>query len=204
MDKVHLSLFSVGAIYGAVDFYKAAIEIALRAPDRILRSHEMKKVLFVLALSIVAGCAHREPTRYQTFGIGKFRQIKGNPKRYAGELYAFGGRVVNAERTLERVSFQLLVQDRLQDTIEQVVNDGPLTVLYPAGNTTVADGHQVKVLGYVREPAVGRNVFGVKVGSFTLDAVAVYDAFTQYSFSLSGYEELLEKWKTGESLEAKN
>ena len=162
----------------------------------------MKKILLVLALSIVGGCAHPEPTRYQVFGINKFRQIKGNPKRYVGELYAFAGRVANAERTLDRVSFQLLVQNRLSGTGEQVANDGPLTVVYPGGETTVADGHQVKVLGYVREPAVGRNVFGVTVGSFTLDAIAVYDAFTQYSFSLSGYEELFEKWKTGQSLDA--
>ena len=162
----------------------------------------MKKILLVLALLIVVGCAHREPTRYQTFGINKFRQIKGNPKRYVGKLYAFGGRVANAERTLDRVSFQLLVQNRLSGLGERMANDGPLTVVYPAGNTTVANGHQVKVLGYVREPNVGRNVFGVTVGSFTLDAVAVYDAFTQYSFSLSGHEELFEKWKTGESLDA--
>ncbi|NOR66463.1 MAG: hypothetical protein GQ528_03815, partial [Woeseiaceae bacterium] len=125
-------------------------------------------------------------------------------KRYVGELYAFGGRVANAEQTQDRVSFGLLVQNRLSDTGEQVANDGPLIVIYPGGNTTVADGHQVKVLGYVREPAVGKNVFGVTVGSFTLDAVAVYDAFTQYSFSLRGHEELFEKWKTGEPLDAKN
>ncbi len=164
----------------------------------------MKKILLVLALLIVVGCAHREPTRYQTFGINKFRQIKGNPKRYIGELYAFGGRAANTERTLDRVSFQLLVQNRLQGAGEQVANDGPLTVVYPGGETTVADGHQVKVLGYVRQPDVGRNVFGVTVGSFTLEAVAVYDAFTQYSFSLRGYEELFEKWKTGESLNPEN
>lgn len=164
----------------------------------------MKKILLVLALLIVGGCGRLEPVRYQTLGIKKFRQIKGNPKRHVGELYAFAGRVTNAERTLDRVSFQLLVQNRIQGMGEQVANDGPLTVVYPAGDTTVADGHQIKVLGYVREPDVGRNVFGVTVGSFTLDAVAVYDAFAQYSFSLSGYEELFEKWKTGETLDAKN
>ena len=79
-----------------------------------------------------------------------------------------------------------------------------MTVVYPVGNTTVAQGHQVKVLGYVREPAVGKNVFGVTVSSFALDAIAMYDAFSQYSFSLSGYEELFEKWKTGEPLGTKN
>jgi len=164
----------------------------------------MKKILFVVALSIAGGCAQPEPTRYQIFGMNKFRQIKGNPKRYAGELYAFGGLVVNAEQTPGQVSFQLLVQNRLSDTGEQVANGGPLIVVYPRGNTTVADGHQVKVLGYVRGPAVGKNIFGVTVGSFTLDAIAVYDAFTQYSFTLSGQEELFEKWKTGEPLDAKN
>jgi hypothetical protein len=164
----------------------------------------MKKMLFVVALLIAGGCAHPEPTRYQIFGIDKFRQIRKNTKRYAGELYAFAGRVANAEQAQDKVSFQLLVQNRLSGIGEQVASDGPLTVVYPGGNTTVADGHQVKVLGYVREPAVGENVFGVTVGSFTLDAIAVYDAFTQYAFWLNGYEELFEKWKTGEPLGAKN
>ena len=59
-------------------------------------------------------------------------------------------------------------------------------------------------MGYVSKPIVGENVFGVKVSSFLLDAIAVYDAFTQYSFSLSGYEDLFEKWKTGEPLGIKN
>jgi len=164
----------------------------------------MKKILFVVALSIAGGCAQPEPTRYQIFGMNKFRQIKRNPKRYAGELCAFGGLVANAEQAQDRVSFQLLVQNRLSDTGKQVANDGPLTVVYPVGNTTVAHGHQVKVLGYVRKPAVGKNVFGVTVSSFALDAIAMYDAFTQYSFSVSGYEELFEKWKTGEPLGTKN
>ena len=164
----------------------------------------MKKILFVLVLSVASGCAQTEPTRYQIFGIDKFRQIKRDPKRYAGELHAFGGLVANAEHTQDRVSFQLMVQNRLSDTGEQVANDGPLTVIYRSGNTTVADGHQVKVLGYVRKPAVGKNVFGVTVSSFTLDAIAMYDAFTQYTFALSGYEELFEKWKTGEPLGTKN
>jgi starvation-inducible outer membrane lipoprotein len=164
----------------------------------------MKKMLLVVALLMAGGCAHPEPTRYQIYGIDKFRQIKTNAERHAGELYAFGGRVVDAERTRGQASFRLMVQNRLADVGEQVASDGPLIVVYPGGNTTVADGHQVKVLGYVREPAVGKNVFGVTVASFTLDAIAVYDAFTQYPFWLSAYEELFEKWKTGEPLGAKN
>ncbi|MBC8218554.1 MAG: hypothetical protein H8E73_08820 [Planctomycetes bacterium] len=164
----------------------------------------MKKVLLVLALSIASGCAHPGPTRYHIFSINKFRQIRGNPKRYVGRLCAFGGRVANAEQTQDRVSFQLLVQNRIADMGERPASDGPLVVVYSAPGTTVADGHQVKVLGYLRDPVVGKNVFGVTVGSFTLDAIAVYDAFTQYSFSLSGYEELFEKWKTGEPLGTKN
>ena len=164
----------------------------------------MKKILFVVVLSIVCGCAQTEPTRYQIFGINKFRQIRGNPGRYAGELCAFGGRVANAEHTQDGVRFQLLVQNRLSDTGEQLPHDGPLTVVYRGANTTVARDHQVRVLGYVSKPDVGKNVFGVTVSSFVLDAIAVYDAFTQYSFSLSGYEELFEKWKTGEPLGAEN
>ncbi|KPK44730.1 MAG: hypothetical protein AMJ65_02230 [Phycisphaerae bacterium SG8_4] len=164
----------------------------------------MKKILFVVALLFAGGCAQTEPTRYQIFGINKFRQIKANPKRHAGELYAFGGRAANVEHTQDGVRFELLVQSRLAGTGERLPTDDPLTVVYRGGDTTVADGHQVKVLGYVGRPVVGENVFGVKVSSFSLDAIAVYDAFTQYSFSLSGYEEMFEKWKTGEPLGTKN
>ncbi|MHC4119961.1 MAG: hypothetical protein ACYSWO_20900 [Planctomycetota bacterium] len=162
----------------------------------------MKRTLFILVLAIASGCAHPEPTRYQIFGISKFRQIRKNPDRYAGKLCAFAGRAVNTEQTPEKVSFQLLVQNRFSQVGEKVASDGPLFVVYPAPDTTIADGHQVKVLGYVREPAVGENVFGVTVSSFRLDAIALYDSFTQYSFSLSGYEEQFEKWKTGEPLAA--
>ncbi len=164
----------------------------------------MKQTLFILVLTIASGCGHPEPTRYQIFGISKFRQIRKNPERYADKLYAFGGRAVNTEQTPEKVSFQLLVQNRLSDVGEEVPGGGPLLVVYPAPNTTIADGHEVKVLGFVRGRAVGENVFGATVSSFRLDAIALYDSFTQYSFSLSGCEEQFEKWKTGEPLAAKD
>ena len=164
----------------------------------------MKKMLPVLVFATVAGCAHPEPTRYQIFGIGKYRQIRRNPERYVDELYAFGGRVVNADKTREGVSFQLMIQDRLSEVGEQVPSDGPLPVTYADPDTTVADGHEVKVLGYIRDPATGENVFGVTVSSFRLDAIALYDSFTDYPFWLSGHEELFEKWKTGEPLAAKD
>jgi len=160
----------------------------------------MKKTLLALMLSIASGCAHPEPTRYQVFSIGKFRQIRNDPERHVGRLYAFVGRAINTEQTRERVSFQLLVQDRIADLGERVPSDGPLVVVYPAPDTTVADGHQVKVLGYIRGPDVGENVFGTTVSSFKLDAIALYDAFTKYSFRLPAYEELFQKWKTGDPL----
>ncbi len=160
----------------------------------------MKKVLLVLALSIASGCAHPEPTRYQVFGISKFRQIRGNPDRYVGRLYAFVGRVVNAEQTRQKVSFQMLVQDRIADLGERLPGEGPLAVVYPAPETTVAENHQVKVLGYISEHDVGENVFGTTVNSFKLDAIAVYDSFTQYPFWLAGHEELYNKWKTGDPI----
>lgn len=158
----------------------------------------MKKLLLVLALSVAAGCSHPEPERYETFGIGKFRQIRSNPERHVGRLYAFAGRVVNAEQTREKVSFQMLVQDRIADVGERLASEGPLVVVYPAPDTTIADNHQVKVLGYVRHPDVGENVFGATVSSFKLDAIAMYDTFTQYPFWLAGNEELHDKWKTGD------
>ncbi len=160
----------------------------------------MKKTLLVLALSVVIGCAHPEPTRYQIFGIKRFRQIKNNPKRHLGRLYAFGGRVINAEEAQNRTTFEILVQDDVPISGRRVTTGGSLLVVYPGGGTTVADGHQVKVIGYIRGPEVGKNVFGTTISSVKLDAIAMYDSFTQYPFWLTREQTLFEKWKTGEPL----
>ena len=160
----------------------------------------MKKTLLVLAFSIVGGCTYPDPTGYKVFGIEKLREIKQNPQRHAGKLYAFAGRVVNAEKTESQTVFRILVQDEGSNEADKTAADNSLFVVYPSGRTTVADGHYVKVLGYIREPSIGKSLFGAKVTSLTLDAVAVYDAFTGYPFRLSRDEELFRKWRTGEPL----
>lgn len=163
----------------------------------------MKKILLVLALSVISGCSYQDPTPYQTFGIQKFYEIKRNPKIHAGKLYAFGGRVINADKKDDQITFGVLVQEYDQGSDDYITSNSPLLVVYPSGKTTVADGHHVKVLGYIREPAVGENVFGAKVSSLTLDAVALYDSFTRYPFWLGDYEDIFNKWRTGEPLTAK-
>jgi hypothetical protein len=160
----------------------------------------MKKTLFILAFSILGGCTHPEPTRYQIFGIEQYRQIKANPKRHIGKLCAFGGRVLYADRTEDQISFQILVQNYVSSTDSYITGEGSLFAIYPSGKTTIAENHQVKVLGYIRGPTVGKNLFGSSVSSLTLDAIAVYDCFTRYPFWLSRYEELFNKWRTGEPL----
>jgi starvation-inducible outer membrane lipoprotein len=162
----------------------------------------MKKTLLVLTLSIVGGCTYPEPTGYQVFSAEQLRQIRADPRRHAGKLCAFGGRVTEAEITQDETAFRILVQDDVSSTGGDVSSDGSLFVVYLSGKTTVAAGHYVKVLGYIREPSVGKNVFGANVNSLTLDAIAVYDAFTRYSFRLSRDEELFRKWKTGQPLAA--
>jgi hypothetical protein len=164
------------------------------------RNLKMKKTLLVLALLVTTGCTYPEPTGYKVFGIEKLREIKLNPQRYVGRLYAFGGPVVDAEKTESQTVFRILVQDGVSGEAQNAASDNSLFVFYPSGRTTVADGHYVKVLGYIREPSVGKNLFGTKVASLTLDAIAVYDSFTGYPFRLSRNEELFKKWKTGEPL----
>jgi len=148
----------------------------------------MKKTLLVLALSVICGCAYQEPTPYQIFGIQKFLEIKRNPKTHVGELYAFGGRVINADKTENQITFELLIQDYDPGSDSYITSNSSLLVFYPSGKT----------LGYIREPAVGKNVFGANVSSLVLDAIALYDSFTRYPFWLSRDEELFNKWKTGE------
>jgi len=160
----------------------------------------MKKVLLLIVLCLAAGCTHPAPTRYQTLKIEKFRQIKNEPKRHAGRLCAFAGRVINADETQEQIVFQILVQNRIAGPGEELAGEGPLTVVYPGGETTVAESHQVKVLGYMREPAIGKDLFGKTVSALTMDAIAVYDLFTGYEFHIASEEALFSKWKTGEPL----
>ena len=162
----------------------------------------MKKVLFVLALSLIGGCFHQEPKPYQIFGIQKFLEIKRNPKPQVGKLYAFGGRVINVDKKENQIAFELLVQEYDSISDSYITSNSSLLVFYPSGKTTVADGHHVKVLGYIREPAVGKNVFGTNVSSLALDAIAMYDSFTRYPFWLSRDEVLFNKWKTGEPFTA--
>ena len=160
----------------------------------------MKKILLVIALSVISGCVYQEPKPYQIFGVQKFYEIKKNPKPHVGKLYAFGGHVINADRKENQITFEMLVQEYDSNSDSYITSNSSLLVSYPSGKTTVADGHHVKVLGYIREPAVGENVFGAKVSSLVLDAVALYDSFTRYPFWLSGDEELFNKWKTGKPL----
>ena len=162
----------------------------------------MKKTLLVLALSVLSGCAYQEPKPYQIFGIQKFYEIKRNPKTHFDKLYAFGGRVVNADRKEDRITFEILIQEYDSGSDSYITSNSSLLVSYPSGKTTVADDHQVKVLGYIRQPAVGKNVFGANVSSLVLDAIALYDSFTRYPFWLGRDEELFNKWKTGEPFTA--
>jgi len=162
----------------------------------------MKKTLLILALSVISGCAYREPKPYQIFGIQKFYEIKRNPKSDVGKLYAFGGRVINADRKEDHVTFEILIQEYDSGSDSYITSNSSLFVFYPSGKTTVADDHHVKVLGYIRQPAIGKNVFGANVSSLALDAIAIYDSFTRYPFWLSRDEELFNKWKTGEPLTA--
>ncbi len=162
----------------------------------------MKKTLLILALSVISGCSYQEPKPYQIFGIQKFYEIKRNPKSHVGKLYAFGGRVINADRKENQVTFEILIQEYDPRSDSYITSNSSLLVSYPSGKTTVADDHYVKVLGYIRQPAVGKNVFGANVSSLVLDAIAMYDSFTRYPFWLSRDEELFNKWKTGEPFTA--
>ncbi|MHC4205546.1 MAG: hypothetical protein ACYSTT_12910 [Planctomycetota bacterium] len=162
----------------------------------------MKKTLLVLALSVIGGCSYPDPTPYQVFGIQKFYEIKRNPKPHAGKLYAFGGNVINTYKKDNQITFEMLIQEYDRGSDDYISSNSSLFVVYPGGGTTVADGHHVKVLGYIREPAVGENVFGAKVSSLVLDAIALYDSFTRYPFRLGKDEELFNKWRTGEPLTA--
>ena len=163
-------------------------------------SRNMNKTLLILILAAASGCAYQEPVPYKIFGIQKFLEIKRNPKPFVGKLYAFGGRVTSTDVKSNMTTFRILVQEYDPGTSSYITGNSSLLVIYPAGGTTVADGHHVKVLGYIREPAVGKTILGDKVSSLAMDAVAIYDSFTRFPFCLSDQQDLFNKWKTGEPL----
>lgn len=160
----------------------------------------MRRTLLVLGMAVLCGCTYPDPTAYRVFGQEKLRQVKQNPKRYTTELLAFGGLVTDTEERQDHTAFRMLVQDQPTGQTEDPSGDDSLFVVYPSAKTTVAKGHYVKVLGYIRETAVGESLLGEKVSSLTLEAIAVYDEFTRYAFRLSRDEELFRKWQTGKPL----
>ncbi len=164
------------------------------------RGRMMKKTLLLLVLCVSAGCTHPVPTRYHVLSVRKFRQVRNAPQRHTGRLYAFAGRVINTEQAQGRIVFQILVQNGIAGPGEELAGEGPLTVVYPGDKTTVAENHQVKVLGYMRDPETGKDLFGKTVTALTMDAIAVYDYFTGYEFHVESEQALFEKWKTGEPL----
>jgi len=160
----------------------------------------VRRSLLVLVLAIAAGCTYPDPTGYRVFGQEKLRQVKQNPKRHTGELLAFRGLVTDTEEGQDQTAFRMLVQDQSAGRTADPSGDNSLFVVYPSAKTTVAKDHYVKVLGYVRETAVGESLLGEKVSSLTLEAIAVYDEFTRYAFRLSQDEQLFRKWQTGKPL----
>jgi len=160
----------------------------------------MRMTLVVVSFIIVAGCTYPDPTGYRVFGQEKLRQVKQNPKRHTGELLAFGGLITDTEERQDHTAFRMFVQDQASGETAGASGDYSIFVVYPSAKTTVAKGHYVKVLGYIREPAAGRSLLGENVSSLTLEAIAIYDTFTRYAFRLSRDEQLFRKWQTGKPL----
>ena len=160
----------------------------------------MRKTLLVLGMVALCGCTYPDPTGYRVFGQEKLRQVKQNPKRYIGELLAFGGLVTDTEEKQDHTAFRMFVQDHASGETAHASGDYSLFVVYPSVKTTVAKGHYVRVLGYILEPAAGKSLLGENVSSLTLEAIAVYDEFTRYAFRLSRDEQLFRKWQTGKPL----
>jgi len=92
----------------------------------------MKKMLLILALMAMSGCAYQEPEPYKIFGIQKFLEIKRNPKPHIGKMYAFGGRVTNTDAKENRTTFRILIQEYDPGTFSYITSNSSLLVIYPA------------------------------------------------------------------------
>lgn len=158
----------------------------------------MKRVLLTVILTTVVlpfcGCEpyQAKPVTFRVFDYDVLYHIEKNPSKYVGKLYAFQGRVIQAQESKDGIVFQMLTGNWPGS-----YHTGPsLIVSLDRSDTPIVEKSWVKVLGHIGPPIEGQNIFGGYVSSLTIDAIAVLVNGTYYYSRLN--KEIVEQWSSGE------
>ena len=135
------------------------------------------------------------PVRCKAFDTRVLYHIEKNPSKYVGEVYAFEGRVIQAQESKDGIVFQMLTE------IGYYI--GPsLIVSFDRSDTPIVENSGVTVLGRIGPPIEGQNAFGARVSSLTMDAIAVADGQRGYGtcYFKGSLEdrEIWDQWRSGE------
>lgn len=159
------------------------------------RNVVLTTVLAGVALPL-CGCEPYQsaPERCKAFDTDVMYHIEKNPSKYIGELYAFEGRVIQAQESDYGIVFQMLTE------IGHYA--GPsLIVSFDRSDTPIVENSGVTVLGWIGPPIEGRNAFGARVSSLTIDAIAVRDGWGRGTCYFKGGpadREIWDQWWSGQ------
>lgn len=142
------------------------------------------------------GCEpYQHPTTLaerSTFDKDVLYHLEKNPRKYLGELYAFHGRVIQAQESSSEIVFQILTAD----WFESYPTGSSLIVTFDRSDTPIVEESWVNVLGYIGPTIEGQNAFGARVSSLTMDAIAVNVGGMHYYYRKD--EEIVKRWISGE------
>lgn len=161
----------------------------------------MRDMILIITLAGVIlpfyGCEPYQsaPVRRKAFDTDVLYHIEKNPSKYIGEVYAFEGRVIQAQESKYEIVFQMLTKIGYYT--------GPsLIVSFGRSDTPIVEGSGVTVLGRIGPPIEGQNAFGARVSSLTMDAIAVLHGWRGYgtSYFIGGPadREIWDQWESGE------
>lgn len=160
----------------------------------------MKRIvsIAILAAAIMPFCGcepYQHPTTLaerSTFDKDVLYHLEKNPRKYLGELYAFHGKVIEAQESSIGIVFQILTAD----WFESYPTGSSLIVTFDRSDTPVVKESRVNVLGYIGPMIEGRNAFGARVNSLTMKAIAVDVEGYYYYFRKDA--EIVKRWISGE------
>ena len=167
----------------------------------------MRKLALLALLLLICGCGGDAPQSinpysyekpdvgYKTFEYNLLYQIKKNPAKYTGKLYAFKGEVIQSHESEYGVAFQILTANRIGSSYT-----GPGLMVYFTHTNTgdgLAEKDWVRVLGHIDSVEEGENAYGGYVRVVRMNAIAVDSRRTGIVYSFKTDKEIVDQWSDG-------
>ena len=154
----------------------------------------MRTTALLATAVILSACVL--PSPYAHYPKRKLAEIEANPVMYQDQLFAFGGRVIAADKTEQGWVIQILTEDQYASEFDSL--GSPLIGIFAANGPQFAREDHVQLLGYISEPISGLNLFGGLTRSVTMEVIAAHNETLGYAWHLPDSESLFTQWQGGD------